>query len=585
MLENQDNKTDWRVLRRIIQLAMPDRVRVYLAVLLAILLSILGPLRPLLVERSIDNYVLKNNLNGLYIMFFWLVVVLILDSIVRYYFSFITSWLGQQVVYRLRTKVFNHIINLRLRYFDTNPIGMSVTRTISDVERVNDVFSEGLINIVADLLTILFILFFMFYTNWKLSLVACITFPFMFFATYWFKESVKKNFKGVRNAVAKLNTFLQEHISGMSVEQYFTAEGKEFEKFKNINITHRDENIKTIWSYSLFFPLIEIILSVAIGLTVWYGSLLVIDHEAQPGIIVSFIMYVNLLFRPLRVLADTFNTLQMGIVTAERVFQVLDTNESISNNGTLQPDTLHGEVSFNNVSFAYNDSNLVLKNINFKVNSGEILAVVGSTGSGKTSLINVLTRSYEIQSGDILIDNRSIKEYELHYLQNHIGIVLQDVFLFNASIYDNITLQNPAISREKVAQAAILIGADEFINKLPNKYDYQVMERGGTLSMGQRQIISFLRCLVYDPKILVLDEASSNIDSESESLIQKAVEKMIKGRTSIVIAHRLSTIQHADKILVMQHGEVVEMGSQSELLSNNKHYASLYKIQFEKSGL
>lgn len=580
--ENKNIISDWKVFKRIVGLAMNDRFFLFFAIFLACLLAFLGPLKPFLVEYSVDQYILTYDGKGLVWMSTLLLILLLVDFLVRYVFSYLTSWLGQRVVYRLRRRVFSHILSLKMRFFDTTPIGTSVTRTLSDVETVNDIFSEGMINIVADLLTIVFILIFMFYQNWKISIVACITFPFMFYATYWFKESVKKNFQEVRNAIARLNSFLQEHITGMSVIQSFHAEDQEYQKFEKINQVYRDENIKTIWAYSVFFPVVEIILSVAIGLTVWYGSLKVIALEANPGTIISFIMYVNMLFRPLRVLADTFNTLQMGMVAAERVFKLLDTDEKIENNGTLKPENIKGEVRFENVKFAYDEKNLVLKGVDFTADAGQVLAIVGSTGSGKTSIINTLTRNYEIQSGVIRIDGIDIRDIELQFLQKHIGIVLQDVFLFNATILDNITLFDKNISRSKVIATAKEIGAHVFIERLPGGYDYTVLERGNTLSMGQRQIISFLRCLIYDPKILILDEASSSIDTESEIMIQQAIDKMIINRTSIIIAHRLSTIQHAKKILVMDQGHIVESGTQRELIEKDGYYARLYEIQFQK---
>jgi ATP-binding cassette subfamily B protein len=478
----------------------------------------------------------------------------------------------------LRVTVYKKVLSLNLSQFDRTPIGTLTTRTINDIESVNDIFSDGLIPIISDLLSIVSILLFMFGVDWQLSLISLAPFPIIIIATYFFKETVNKSFIKVRNAVAALNAFVQEHLTGMSVVQAFAVEDKEFNKFREINKQHRNANIKAIFAYSVFFPIVEIVLAFSIGLLVWWGG----SYSFNAGVIISFIMYLNLLFRPLRNLADKFNVLQMGMVASERVFRVLenpDVTENVSNG--IQAVAVRGELEFDKVWFAYNDAQYVLKDISFKIKSGETLAIVGHTGSGKTSIISLLNRLYAINKGEIKVDNRNIKDYDVGFLRSRIAVVLQDVFLFSGSVLDNVTLRNPAIERGQVIEAAKMIGVHNFIMQLPGGYDYNVMERGATLSLGQRQLLSFLRALLYNPSILVLDEATSSIDSESERLIQKAIDKLIQGRTSIVIAHRLSTIRKASKIMVLDRGEIKEMGTHNELMNAQGHYFNLHKLQFE----
>jgi len=569
------SKSEIKYLSRLLRIAMPDIHWLIVAIILAIVLAILGPLRPWIVQHTIDDYIILNDKAGLLTMTYILVLLLVLDSMIRYGFSYLTSWLGQRVVYRLRTRLFHHILHLRLRYFDTTPVGTTITRTIGDVETINDVFSEGLISIVADILTLVFIIGFMLSINVKLTLVSLATLPLLLYGTYWFKESVKKSFHAVRNQIAKLNAFTQEHITGMAIVQWFTAEDKEYKKFKEINAKHRDEQIKTIWAYSIFFPLIEILLAVSMGLIVWYGSILTIDAQAEPGVIIAFIMLINMLFRPLRVIADTFNTLQMGLVAAERVFLLLDLHDNISNTGILQPTHLKGAVKFENVNFSYDGEREVLHNINIEVQAGKVLAIIGATGAGKSSIINILNRQYEITSGNIYIDDHLIHEYELSYLRKHIGFVLQDVFLFTGSILENIRLHDKNINEQEIENLARMIGVHDFIMAMPNGYQYMIQERGNNLSAGQRQILSFMRCMAYKPSILILDEATSSIDTESERIIQQAISNIIKGRTSIVIAHRLSTIQHANNIIVLEKGRIIEQGNPAELIQQNSRYAEM----------
>jgi ATP-binding cassette subfamily B multidrug efflux pump len=513
--------------------------------------------------------------------------LLLLESALRFYFSFISSWLGQTVVKDLRVKVYNKILGLNLSQFDKTPIGTLTTRTINDIEAINEIFSEGLIPIIADLLSIVAILGYMFYLDWRLTLVCLAPFPFLLIATWIFKESVNKSFIRVRNAVSQLNAFVQEHITGMQIVQAFAAEEKEFGKFKGINREHRNANINAIFAYSVFFPIVEIVLAVGTALMVWWGAtnatgMTVEDARDLPGKLTAFYLFLNLLFRPLRVIADKFNVLQMGMVASERVFKVLDNDDYIRYEGNYAPPKIKGAISFDNVWFAYVEDRYVLKNISFHASPGETVAIVGHTGSGKTSIISLLNRLYQVQKGEIRIDGVKIEDYRLDSLRRDIGVVLQDVFLFSGSVMDNITLRNPEITREQVIEAARLIDVHDFIMQLPGNYDYNVMERGSTLSLGQRQLISFIRALLYNPSILILDEATSSIDTESELLIQKAIDKLISGRTSIVIAHRLSTIRKANKIIVLDKGEIKESGTHEELLALGGFYSGLHFMQTEE---
>lgn len=507
--------------------------------------------------------------------------LIFIETGIRFLFSFTTSWLGQSVVRDLRIATYKKILGLNLSQFDTTPIGTLTTRTINDIESINDIFSDGLVPIIADLLSIVCVLGVMFSIDLRLSLIALIPFPIILIATYYFKESINKSFFKVRNAVANLNAFVQEHLTGMQVLQAFSSEEREYGKFRKINREHRNANIKAIFAYSVFFPVVEIVSALSIGLIVWSLNY----HQSQPGTIVAFILFLQLLFRPLRVIADKFNVLQMGIIASERVFKVIDNPDFIpaSNKEAYQPAAaLNGKIEFDKVSFAYTDEHYVLKDLNFKVAPGETIAIVGHTGSGKTTIISLLNRLYHIQKGAIRIDDINIEQYDLDNLRKNIGVVLQDVFLFSGSVMDNITLRNPEIPREKVIEAAQLIDMHDFIMRLPGGYDYNVMERGATLSMGQRQLLSFIRALLYNPSILILDEATSSVDTESEIRIQHAIDTLIRGRTSIVIAHRLSTIRKASKIIVLDKGEIKEMGTHEELLAMEGAYFKLYQLQFDK---
>lgn len=580
--EISGNVLDLTVLKRLFKFVKPYKGYFYFVVFLTVALAFLVPARPYLIQITIDEYVGIKDYNGLLSMVLLLVGLLILQAIVQYLHTYFSGWLGQHIIRDIRVKLFRHIENLRLQFFDKTPIGRLVTRNISDVETLSDVFSQGLAAMVGDILQLIVILGVMFYTNWKLTLVSLSTLPLLILSTYVFKEKIKIAFNEVRNAVSNLNSFVQEHITGMNIIQIFNSEEREYEKFKEINKEHRRANLKSVLYYSVYYPVAEVIQAAGIGLVVWYGAGLVIQQEVTLGVLIAFIMYIQMFFRPIRMIADRFNTLQMGIVSSNRLFNLLDSKEYISDNGTFAPDMIKGEVKFDKVSFAYIDKDYVLKDISFEVSPGQTVALVGATGAGKSSVINLLSRFYEIDKGAITMDGVDVREYDLAALRRQIGVVLQDVFLFSDTIANNITLGNPDIPRSKIMEAAEMVGAAEFINRLPGKLDYNVMERGSTLSVGQRQLISFVRAMVYDPKIIVLDEATSSVDTETEELIQDAIGKLMVGRTSIVIAHRLSTIQKADKIIVLEKGEIVESGTHDELLDHEGYYAQLHRMQYKE---
>lgn len=579
------NIIDIQVLKRLMKFVKPYYRKFYFLILLTVLLGVLAPLRPYIIQLTIDNEVALGDFDGMVNMILLLVVLLVFQAIVQYAHTYFSGWLGQYVIRDIRIKLYNHLLSLKLKFYDRTPIGRLVTRTISDIETLADVFSQGLAAMVGDLLQLIFIMGIMFYTDWRLALVALSTFPILVIGTYIFKEKVKVAFNSVRNAVSNLNSFVQEHITGMSIVQIFSSEEREYKKFVEINEEHKKANLRSVFYYAVYFPVAEIISAISIGLVVWYGAKQVINVEEtgmQVGVLIAFIMYINMFFRPIRMIADRFNTLQMGIVSSSRIMKLLDNKEHISNTGTYVPDHIGGSVEFKKVWFAYEENDYVLKDIDFKVKPGQSVALVGATGAGKTSIINLLTRFYDINRGEICIDDKDIRDFELEALRSNIGLVLQDVFLFSDTIMNNITLGNPDIPAEKVREAADLVGALRFIERLPGGFDYNVMERGATLSVGQRQLISFVRAMVYDPRIIVLDEATSSVDTETEELIQKAIENLMKGRTSIIIAHRLSTIQKADMILVLDKGEIVERGNHEELLNNNGYYAQLHKMQYKE---
>jgi len=585
------------LLVRVFKFVKPYRILFYGSVLLAIVMAIFAPIRPYLIQLTVDMatgkivhipawlrvFIAEQHLSDaskfIIAVTLFQVVFLFVETAIRFLFSFITAALGQRVVKDLRIAVYEKIVGLHLRQFDKTPIGTLTTRTIDDIERINDIFSDGLIPIIADLLTIVFTLGTMFWMNWQLTLVSLAPFPIMIIATYFFKESVNKSFVEVRNAVASLNAFIQEHLSGMAVVQAFAAESRELDKFKKINAEHRHANIKAIFAYSVFFPIVEVVLAISTGLLVWF----IAGNALDAGLLMSFILYLNQLFRPLRVIADKFNVLQMGMVAAERVFKVMDNPDQMPPDSTdsIDAGVLKGRIDFKDVWFAYKEDQYVLKGIDFSIGAGQTAALVGHTGSGKTSIISLLNRLYTAGKGEVLLDEKPLTAYTLESLRRNVGVVLQDVFLFSGSILDNITLRNPNISEAEVVNAAKLMGLHDFIMQLPGGYQYHVMERGATLSLGQRQLISFIRALLYNPSVLVLDEATSSVDSETEILIEKATETLITGRTSIVIAHRLSTIRKADLIIVLDKGAVKEVGNHESLLQKNGFYARLYEMQFE----
>lgn len=589
---------DFSVLQRIFFFVKPYKKYFYLSLLLAIFMAVAAPIRPYLIQLTVNGSTGKVNQVPDWVRFvlfgqdlrdvsrfiisvtIFQIGFILLETSIRFLFSYITAWMGQHVVKDLRVAVYKKVLGLNLRQFDQTPIGTLTTRTINDIESINEIFSDGLIPIVADLLTIIITLGTMFYMDWKLTLVCLTPFPIMIIATYYFKESVNKSFIQVRNAVAALNAFVQEHITGMQVVQAFAAEEKEANAFQEINKKHRDANIHAIFAYSVFFPVVEVVLALSMGILVWW----IADKSLDAGMLVAFILYLNQIFRPLRVIADKFNVLQMGMIAAERVLKVLDNTDELppSPADAYKPSKIHGDIHFKQVSFSYTGNQNVLHGINFEVKAGETVALVGHTGSGKTSIISLLNRLYQIQEGEIAIDGVDISRWDTDCLRSGIGVVLQDVFLFSGTILENITLRNPAISIQQVEEAAKMIGVHDFIMQLPGGYKYNVMERGSTLSLGQRQLISFIRALLYDPAILILDEATSSIDTESELLIEKAIETLIAGRTSIVIAHRLSTIRKANQIIVLDKGELKEKGNHAELLRAGGFYARLHEMQFGK---
>ena len=542
----------------------------------------LAPVTPLLIRYTIDDVIASGKGDQLLTMLMIMIGVLVVQALVQFLNTYLSGWLGQYVIRDVRVQLYRKILQLRLKFFDNTPIGRLVTRAISDIETLADVFSQGMAAIAGDILQLVLVIAVMVYTDWRLALISLSTIPVMLISTYVFKEKIKVSFNEVRTAVANLNSFVQEHITGMNIVQIFGSEKIEAEKFRDINKDHRDANIRSIWYYSIYFPVADIISAVAVGMVVWYGARQVLLTDVSFGTITAFIMFINLFFRPIRQLADRFNTLQMGIVSTDRIIKLLDSNEFTVNDGTLVPKTLRGDVNFDNVWFAYNDEDWVLRDISFRVNAGETVAFVGATGAGKSSIINLLSRFYDINKGEITIDGIDVHQYELGELRRNIGVVLQDVFLFSDTIANNITLGDERISREKMVEAAKLVGVHDFIERLPGGYDYNVQERGATLSVGQRQLISFVRAMVQDPKIIVLDEATSSVDTETEEMIQDAIDKLMNGRTAIVIAHRLSTIQKADNIIVVDKGRIVEQGTHDELLQQAGAYANLYQMQYKE---
>lgn len=583
MSQIKGNKFDWSILMRILSLGKKYKRLFIISALLAILIAPVSVVRPLLINKAVDDYILHFDFDGLLKITMVMLGVLILEVVLQYFFVFMSNLLGQNVIRDLRTKVFRHVLSLNLSYFDRTPIGTSTTRTINDIESINEVFTQGVLIMIADVLKIIAVIVTMFVVSVRLTLIVLVTMPLILIATYIFKEKVKVAYQRVRAEIANMNAFLQERLSGMYVVQIFNAEEKEKKKFREINRSYTQANLDSILYYAIFFPVVEIISALALALLVWWGAKGIIGGGVTFGSLVIFPIFLNMLFRPMRMLADRFNTLQMGIVAGERIFFLLDRKDTISDTGEIEVEKLDGAIEFRDVYFSYDGENDVLKNINFEVEPGETLAVVGSTGSGKTTLINILNRFYEIQKGEILIDGTDIRDIHLDSLRRRIGIVLQDVFLFNGSIADNIRMMDDSIEMDEVIHYSRMIGAHDLIMDLPGGYDFYVSERGANLSSGQRQLISFVRLLIFRPDILILDEATSNIDIETENIIQYAIEQLISKRTSIIIAHRLSTIRHADKIIVLQKGEIIEMGTMDELLMKEKgHFRRLYELQFEE---
>ena len=575
---------DFDLLKRVLEFAKPYKVTFFIAALSAILLSVLGPTRPLLINNAIDNYIVIPNKQGLINITMILMAILVIEGVLQFYYIYLSTWLGQHVIQDLRTKVFKHILSLRMKYFDNTPIGTLVTRSISDIETIADIFSQGLLVIIAELLKLIVVVSMMFYVDWRLALIAMLTIPVLLVATSWFKRNIKASFKDVRDQVSQLNTFVQEHIVGMNVVQIFNREKSEYDKFFKINKEHRDAHLRSIFYYAVFFPIVEVLSAMSIGLIVWYGGHGILEgKDITVGELIAFILFVHMMFRPIRQLADRFNILQMGIVGSERVFKVLDTDEKIIDNGIKTFTDLKGSIAFFDVDFAYKKGEWVLKDLSFNIDVGKMLALVGRTGAGKTSIVSVLNRFYEINSGAITIGGINIKDIVLANLRKNIALVQQEVFLFSDSILNNITLFDATVSREKVVAAAKEIGVDEFINSLPGNYDYVVGERGVTLSAGQRQLIAFLRVYIRDPKILILDEATASIDTVTEELLQLALEKLSTNRTTIVIAHRLSTVVNADKILHLKNGNVLEEGTHHELLKLKGAYSEMFSKQSDSN--
>lgn len=584
----EQQKFNFSLFRQVMRMVRPYKRIFYLTAFLTVVLAPLAVLRPKLLQTMVDDHITQGDAQGMLMLAVAIMGLLVLEVVLRYFFLYHADWLGQATIRDLRVRIFNHVNSLNLNYFDKTPIGQSTTRTINDIESINTIFSEGSITILADLLTIVAVLVVMFLTSWKLTLVVLSVFPLLIWGSYQFKESVRKSYEKVRNHIATMNAFLQERISGMRIVQIFNAEGREEEKFRRINHDYTGANLRAIFAYAVFFPVVDIISALSLGLMVWYGAHGVLSEEVTIGVLVAFPLYIAMLYRPIRMLADKFNNLQMGLIAAERVFKLLENDDKVQNTGTYAPDKLKGSVAFDHVGFSYSgdlENDPVLKDVSFQIQPGETLAIVGSTGSGKTTIISLLNRFYEIQKGHILLDGRDLREYDVFALRRRVGVVLQDVFLFSGTVLENITLRDPSISEQQVIDAAKMIGAHKFIKKLPGGYQYQVMERGATLSMGQRQLISFVRALVFNPDVLILDEATSSIDPESESVIQHAIEKLIARRTSIIIAHRLSTIRHATNILVLEKGSVLEFGPHQQLLElENGKYRDLYEKQFLEVG-
>jgi len=574
---------DSKLMKRLLLYLKPYRWHVVLAIILAVLVSSIGPLRPYITKIIIDDYIVVKNYQGMLPFIILLFVTIFLQAILQYILNYFTQWIGQKTIYNMRMQVFTHLQNLALKFFDNNPVGRLVTRVTSDVEVLNEMFSSGVVMVFSDVFTIIFIVSYMFIMDVELSLVTLCVIPILVYSTFIFRKKVREAYREVRKYVANMNSFLNENITGMNTVQLFNREEKSLSDFKKINALHRDANIKSIFYYAVYFPLVDFTSALAIALIIWYGGGNVISGYLTFGVLISFIQYTEMFFRPIRDLSEKYNILQTAMASSERVFKLLDDKTIISVKENPIPITnVKGDIEFKNVCFAYNGEDYILKNVSFKIKQGETIAFVGATGAGKTSIINLLTRFYDIEKGEILIDGINIKDYDPKELRKHMAVVLQDVFIFSGDIKFNIDLGDESISLNKINEAISIVGLDDFINSLPEGLFSEVKERGATLSVGQKQLISFARALVRDPKILILDEATSNVDTESERLIQNAINKLLKNRTSIVIAHRLSTIQNADKIIVLHHGEIRETGTHQELLSKGGIYYKLYQLQYKQ---
>jgi len=573
---------DSRLMKRLLGYIRPYKYYVIFAILLNVVVAGLGPVRPLLTKIAIDDYIAKSDYHGLMIIGLLLFGSLLFQAFIQYFLTYYTQYLGQKILYDLRMQIFNHIQKLALKFFDKTPIGRIVTRATNDVEALGELFSSGIVMVFSDVFIILWILVFMFAMDVPLSLVTLSVLPVLIYGTFLFRKKVRERYRDVRLHLARLNSYMQEHVTGMSVVQIFNKEKDEFKKFSSINDDFRSANIKSIFYYAIFYPSVELLSSIAVGLIIWYGGGEVIRSTLTIGVLFAFIQYTEMFFRPIRDLSEKYNIMQTAMASSERIFKLLDNQTFIKNiENPAGLDTVKGSIEFKNVWFAYNSDEYVLKDMNFKINPGETVAIVGHTGAGKTSTINILTRFYDIQKGNILLDGVDISTIDKQELRKHISLVLQDVFLFSGTIESNINLNNPDISFESVKKAAEIVGADKFIMDLPDQYKEPVKERGATLSVGQKQLISFARALAYDPKILILDEATSSIDTETEILIKEAIEKLLVGRTAIVIAHRLSTIQNADKIIVLHKGEIRETGNHQQLLAKKGIYYKLYQLQYK----
>ncbi|MCZ6704591.1 MAG: ABC transporter ATP-binding protein [Bacteroidetes bacterium] len=594
MSEDTPNETkgiDGPLLRRIITYLLPYKGWVALAFVSVMTAAFLGPLKPKLVQITIDRDILTGDLEGLQGMIMLLFGILVIEGILSFVNAYLTQWIGQRAIYDLRTKVYRHIQRQPLRFFDRTPIGKLITRTTSDVESLSQVLSAGVVTIMGDLFKLIFISYFMFTLSWVLAVVTLSVMPLMLIASFWFKTKVREQYRETRKQVARLNSFLQEHVTGMKIVQIFGREREEMRRFTDINDSHRQAHIKTIFYFALFWPMIDIVATTALGLIIWFGGLNAMSGALTLGVLIAFIQYARQFFEPIRNLSDQFNTLQSAMAGAERIFGLLDRDDSLKEpEEPVKKDKVFGRIEFQHVWFSYNpdadpddkEAEWVLKDVSFSVNPGQSLAIVGATGAGKTTVISLLLRFYDVQRGAILVDGTDVRDLLLTDLRNQIGLVLQDVFLFSGSIKRNITLENPEITMDQVKAATEAIGASDFINRLPQQYEYDVRERGMSLSHGQRQLLSFARVLVYDPGILVLDEATSSVDTETEEVIQRALEKLMEGRTTVAIAHRLSTVQHANQILVMHRGEVRERGSHQQLIAQDGLYRRLYELQYRE---